>query len=87
MKFETLTDADDPTDPVVGVRPDADGVRTVNWGPEVAEVVASETTTDCAPAGAATGTVKLIVDTPFASVVAPEVIGAVWPPILIVSAS
>ena len=74
MKPFALIVTDEPTAPLVGLRPLADCV-TVKLVPEVALLVPSETTTLSAPCGAA-GTVKVTAAVPVASVVPPPVIVA-----------
>ena len=88
MNPEALITAAVPTGPLVGLRPVTDGVVRPpdgKVGAAVAELVPSETTTAWVPA-ATLGIVKCTVALPLASVVPPEVIGAVMPPTVTVSA-
>src|SRR5579871_3202017 len=73
-----------PMAPEVGDRPVA-AETIVKLVAELATLVPSDTLTVCGPAGAA-GTVKVIVELPLESEVPPEVIDALAPPTVTVSA-
>src|SRR5438309_2156600 len=84
MKPFAVIVADEPTFPLVGLGPVEEAV-TEKLAPEVAELVPSETTTDCAPLGSA-GMVKVTVELAWKTVVQRLVIVAGVPPTVTVSA-